>query len=246
MEPLKHLAATSGECFKLFFREIPVQWQPIVFIAVLLLLIVSIISFSGFQVSTPLLSIGSKNTDASKITTYEGKIYSLEATNKLLQIKLGELEKCGDFKYIDNVSFDEHVIEGKPKKYFSSVTSGFDRKKLKATEQHASKPSIRNVMSNENSVNCQVNNEAIEPIFVDNDNRESRACETEWSQDAKQNLNANRAVPNSVSQSARIVPFSINSNFNGRYENISLNSESEIAENLRENNFDNDYILVDQ
>ena len=93
MEPLKQLASTSGECFKLFFWEIPVQWQLLAFIVVLILVIVSIIHFSGFEISTPLLRIGLKNIDTSKITTYKGKIYSLEEINKSLQANIATDKK---------------------------------------------------------------------------------------------------------------------------------------------------------
>jgi len=52
--PMLVLSEHVGKCFKLIFSEVPVQWQPFVFIAIFLLVLL----FLGIEISGPLMQIG--------------------------------------------------------------------------------------------------------------------------------------------------------------------------------------------
>ena len=54
---MKYFAAAFGESFRLFFKEIPLQWQPFIFIACVVIVIFFIISCSGLQIELPFLRI---------------------------------------------------------------------------------------------------------------------------------------------------------------------------------------------
>ena len=193
MEPFKQLAAISGECFKLFFTEIPVQWQPIVFTTVLLLLIASIVSFSGFEIKTPLLRIGTRYADDLKITTYKEKIYSLEALNESLEAntatykeKISCLEATIKMLQANTETYTKEISSIEDKNESIPANSATDKEKISSIEAKLESLQAKldrlekqfalmiNDISNKNSVNCEVDNEAIKPLFVDNDNRESR------------------------------------------------------------------------
>lgn len=54
---MKQAASAGGECFRLFFKEVPTQWQPIVFITLFIIIVLLIITTAGFQIWTPLLRL---------------------------------------------------------------------------------------------------------------------------------------------------------------------------------------------
>lgn len=57
LEPLKQVASAGGVCFRLFFKEVPAQWQPFLFIAVFVIIVLLIITQAGFEIWTPLLRL---------------------------------------------------------------------------------------------------------------------------------------------------------------------------------------------
>ncbi|XP_065657315.1 chloride channel CLIC-like protein 1 isoform X2 [Hydra vulgaris] len=219
-EPLKHLAATSGECFKLFFNEIPMQWQPIVFTASFILLIVLIFSLSGFEISTPLLRIGSKNTDVSKIKQiYEEQISLLKEKNETLM--LGKI-KCKDKVYrIDDIGFDNQPIRHKnrPEKIQSSIS---------------------------NKVNCLNSNLNVtysrsrcgDALEV------SQACESEWREDVR---HMNRPPLHNNLYSTNNIQ-DLGSSRIGENENFFSNEGTvpEIGGNDRDSHMESGYIMVNQ
>ena len=48
------LSENIGKCLKLIFSEVPVQWQPFVFIAIFLLILLVL----GIEISGPLMQVG--------------------------------------------------------------------------------------------------------------------------------------------------------------------------------------------
>ena len=60
-EPMKIFSKTIGVCFRLFFSEIPLQWQPFLFIAAVFLTALVIFAASGLRIETPLLKISTNN-----------------------------------------------------------------------------------------------------------------------------------------------------------------------------------------
>ncbi|XP_068726120.1 chloride channel CLIC-like protein 1 [Montipora capricornis] len=56
-QPFEHIAEAIGKSFRALFREVPVQWQPFVFIAVILIIIIGMFTISGMQVRLPFVTI---------------------------------------------------------------------------------------------------------------------------------------------------------------------------------------------
>lgn len=55
--PFEHFAEAIGKSFCALFREVPAQWQPFVFLAVVLISIFTIFALSGLQVKFPFVTI---------------------------------------------------------------------------------------------------------------------------------------------------------------------------------------------
>ena len=60
LEPMKLCAASLGQCFRLFFKEVPLQWQPVLFITGVCLFVLFILTHAGLEIWTPLLRLGFK------------------------------------------------------------------------------------------------------------------------------------------------------------------------------------------
>ncbi|XP_002154667.3 chloride channel CLIC-like protein 1 isoform X1 [Hydra vulgaris] len=258
-EPLKQLAATSGECFKLFFNEIPMQWQPIVFAAVFILLIILIFSLSGFEISTPFLRIGSKNTDVSKIKQiYEEKIHSLKEKNEKLMLEKirykGNDFKITERKYIDDIGFDDQPIRLKkrPEKIQSSISSGFEKNKVKSSKNYVSEPLLQKLtptrikIGNEaGALNSDSNVSYSRSRFSDA-LEASQACETEWCDDVR-HPSVNQSPLHIISYSTNNIQDLGNSRI-GENENYFSNVHRvpEIGGNDRDNHMESGYIMVNQ
>ncbi len=63
LQPCLHIAEHAGKFFRLFFKEIPVQWQPFFFIAFFVCFLFAI----GIQIYTPLLRIGRRGDKGNEI-----------------------------------------------------------------------------------------------------------------------------------------------------------------------------------
>jgi len=60
LEPMKLCASSLGQCFRLFFKEVPLQWQPVLFITGVCLVVLFILTHAGLEIWTPLLRLGFK------------------------------------------------------------------------------------------------------------------------------------------------------------------------------------------
>ena len=56
-QPFEHIAEALGKSFKALFREVPLQWQPFVFIAVIFITVIIIFTLSGLQITLPFMRI---------------------------------------------------------------------------------------------------------------------------------------------------------------------------------------------
>eukprot|EP00794_Sanderia_malayensis_P008147 gene8147-9018_t len=91
LEPFLHIAEYTGKCFRLIFKEVPLQWQPFLLIAIFVIILFSI----GIQIYTPLLRIG-RGTDNHAnhreiIATQRERIAALEGENDRLNRRLEAL-----------------------------------------------------------------------------------------------------------------------------------------------------------
>lgn len=55
--PFEDFAEAIGKSFRALFREVPIQWQPFVFLAVVVISIITIFALSGLQVKFPFVTI---------------------------------------------------------------------------------------------------------------------------------------------------------------------------------------------
>lgn len=56
-QPFEQLAEALGKSFRALFREVPIQWQPFVFIAVIIIIVIAMFVLSGLQVKSPFLTL---------------------------------------------------------------------------------------------------------------------------------------------------------------------------------------------
>lgn len=81
---------------RLFLKELPVQWQPIGFLTVIILLIVLVIIFSGFEVSLPLLRIGVGQQARLQLKQKDKEILQLKEEKEKLKNDMKQIEKNKD------------------------------------------------------------------------------------------------------------------------------------------------------
>lgn len=81
---------------RLFLKELPVQWQPIGFLTVIILLIVLVIIFSGFEVSSPLLRIGVGQQARLELKQKDKEILQLKEEKEKLKNDMKQIEKNKD------------------------------------------------------------------------------------------------------------------------------------------------------
>lgn len=112
LEPMKQVASAGGECFRLFFKEVPLQWQPVLFIALFIVLILVIITSAGFEVRTPLLSFIVRRPEHAQNTLEELRRLQIEnqrITERMerLQLQNGrqviESQDLSDYQRIETV-----------------------------------------------------------------------------------------------------------------------------------------------
>ena len=77
-QPLEYVAQSLGHSFKIFFKEVPTQWHIPVFLAGLLVILVSLFAFSGFEIWTPLARIGVRPPRPILPGRYEERLRQLE------------------------------------------------------------------------------------------------------------------------------------------------------------------------
>lgn len=58
VEPLEMIADAFGKSFRALFQHLPIQWQPVMFIACTIIIILCLILLSGIRINTPLFQIG--------------------------------------------------------------------------------------------------------------------------------------------------------------------------------------------
>ena len=77
---------------RLFLKELPVQWQPIGFLTVIILFIVLVIIFSGFEISSPLLRIGVGQQARFELKQKENELLQVKAEKEKLENDMREYE----------------------------------------------------------------------------------------------------------------------------------------------------------
>ena len=77
---------------RLFLKELPVQWQPIGFLTVIILFIVLVIIFSGFEISSPLLRIGVGQQARLELKQKENELLQVKAENEKLKNNMKEYD----------------------------------------------------------------------------------------------------------------------------------------------------------
>jgi len=102
LEPISASGEAFGELFRGFFKHVPAQLFLPVFIAAFLLILMTIISFSGFTVSTPLFRIGTRgSSDTDGCVTKEGVPTNCQLLEEIHQLRveiraLSSLDKAND------------------------------------------------------------------------------------------------------------------------------------------------------
>lgn len=64
IQPLESIAEASGKSFHALFKGVPIQWQPFVFLAVMIFIILLLFLLTGVQVRLPFVTIGTGNIAA--------------------------------------------------------------------------------------------------------------------------------------------------------------------------------------
>ena len=77
---------------RLFLKELPVQWQPIGFLTVIILFIVLVIIFSGFEISSPLLRIGVGQQARFELKQKENELLQVKVDKEKLENDMREYE----------------------------------------------------------------------------------------------------------------------------------------------------------
>ena len=83
LHPMLIFSEYFGKCFRLIFKEIPVQWQPVLFIG----LFITILFGIGIQVYTPFLRIGRDGQDV------RGQLEAERDRNRQLTQQIDQLHK---------------------------------------------------------------------------------------------------------------------------------------------------------
>ena len=83
---MKLCAATLGQCFRLFFKEVPLQWQPVLFLTFVCLFVLFILTHAGLEIWTPLIRLGFKPRVDVKAIENENKRLLKDNQNLRLQI----------------------------------------------------------------------------------------------------------------------------------------------------------------
>lgn len=108
LEPLKQIASAGGECFRLFFKEVPLQWQPFVFVALLVIIVLIIITHAGFEIWTPLLRLVVRTPNPAPV---EGNNQNrLQEENERLTREIQRLRE-GNVPSIQQLGDDAQTIE---------------------------------------------------------------------------------------------------------------------------------------
>ena len=85
--PFEHFAEAIGKSFRALFREVPMQWQPFVFLAVVVIIIFTILALSGLQVRLPFVTIATVPSHSVALQANSQK------TQKQVQTALEMLQK---------------------------------------------------------------------------------------------------------------------------------------------------------
>ena len=81
-----------GEAMRLFLKELPVQWQPIGFLTMIILFIVLVIIYSGLEISSPLLRIGFGQQARFELKQKENELLQVKAEKEKLKNNMKEYE----------------------------------------------------------------------------------------------------------------------------------------------------------
>ena len=82
--PMLVLSEHIGKCLKLIFSEVPVQWQPVVFIAIFVLILLVL----GIEISGPLMKIGKHGQVQGQLDAERQKNRDLKSENEELHRRL--------------------------------------------------------------------------------------------------------------------------------------------------------------
>ena len=88
LEPMKLCASSLGQCFRLFFKEVPLQWQPVLFITGVCLVVLFILTHAGLEIWTPLLRLGFKKRD--NVEALENENRRLLAENQTMRREIDQ------------------------------------------------------------------------------------------------------------------------------------------------------------
>ena len=90
------LSENIGKCLKLIFSEVPVQWQPFVFIAIFLLILLVL----GIEISGPLMQVGRHGRLYGQLDAERQKNKELKRENDKLRRRL-ELTRQTNEREVD-------------------------------------------------------------------------------------------------------------------------------------------------
>ena len=85
---MKLCASAFGESFRYLFKEIPIQWQPFVFLTLVLLASLMILTHAGLEIWTPLIRLGFRPRRNENILALENEIRQLRHDNDRLKLEL--------------------------------------------------------------------------------------------------------------------------------------------------------------
>lgn len=122
-EPMKQFGSALGVSFRLLMKEVPVQWQPVLFVVIVLIVVFVVMAMTGFEISSPLLRVGFRQNvrgnEGERILQLEGKVRELNEERLALQQNMLEQNqlRIGQIEYdrgVQNVRQRPHNNETSP------------------------------------------------------------------------------------------------------------------------------------
>lgn len=108
-QPFEHVAEAIGKGFRALFREVPLQWQPFVFMAVIVIIIIAMFTLSGLQVRLPFMTI---TTVPALPGNVQGNLQRLENQIQNVEVALQQLNNDARQRgAVDNAPLQENIIQ---------------------------------------------------------------------------------------------------------------------------------------
>ncbi|XP_057298590.1 chloride channel CLIC-like protein 1 [Hydractinia symbiolongicarpus] len=126
-EPMKQFSSALGVSFRLLMKEVPVQWQPVLFVVIVLIVVFVVMAMTGFEISSPLLRVGFRQNvrgnEGERILQLEGQVRKLNEERLALQQNMLEQNQLR----IGQIEYDRGVQNVRQRPYNNEASPPRDR-----------------------------------------------------------------------------------------------------------------------